>query len=280
MSMNKIVFNVFFCIIFFLVSTVFSQVPQIKGGKTVKSGDNTVDWKGKLMGDKNIKLIATFDPGQKDFVPNSAYAISLNELQWNGNGQNSTKLARFNLTLPPKDFKNYPTYFSGYFQGKEKGGTEYDRWNASELLLFAPDEHTYYNITESQREIVDNNSGVCYNQTKIASDWNQYSVNKINPPLDYLPQKNDRFQNLRKVLSNHVTALAKQAGITNNASQGAYTVVQRSIPQVAWEKKETEKNLQCKGKDSNGNLPNPPCQKMERDYFMITVNVNLGAKIY
>ncbi|MDR2440215.1 MAG: hypothetical protein LBE12_12725 [Planctomycetaceae bacterium] len=278
MKNNIIYFIIIQCVIDFIFATsILAQTPKIKGGKTVVSGNNAVDWQGKLKGEKDTELIATFTPGQKKFVPNSVTALSINERQWQGNLKNSSTLASFKLTLPHQDFKTYNTTFSGYFSGDGKG-TEYDRWNASEMLYYDPTEHTYFNISNDQREISDNESGVSFNKSNDTSQWNNYNINKIKTPLNFTPNKNHVFKDLRNALGNHVTALAPNA---QHPSQGAYLDLSSSVPQfqkIAYKSAET--NQDCKGTDSNGNTPDPPCKKMQRGYIGLKITYDCGAAIY
>ena len=261
--------------------TLLAQTPRLRGGTTVKSGNNPVDWKGKLEGNRDIELIATFSPGAKRFVANSAIGLSINGRQWAGNLRNSSTSAPFRLTLPHGEFKTYNTTFSGYFRGDlggQGGLTVFDRWKASEMLFDNSSEHTYLNITNGSRDIEDKDSGVHFNMNKDTSTWNTYKISKIKPPLNFTPTQNHNFQHLRTALGQHVTAVALNA---KHASQGAYTDVTRGNPhieRVIYQDSET--NLDCNGKDSNGNVPNPACKNMQRVYFGLSITYNCGAEIF
>lgn len=119
---------------------------------SVKKGENSFKWSGKLEIDKASSLSATFTPTKGKFDKYTAVAAPIDDKAWTGNRRNTESEAKFSATFTSASEKAYPTSFDGLFQPEGKGKEnekENLSWSATGLLS-TKGLHDYIEISTKQ----------------------------------------------------------------------------------------------------------------------------------
>lgn len=277
-SKQLLLFFVFLCN---LICISNAEESKIVKSATVDVGDNQIAWE-QLDANKEVTLEVTFlpkntNPSNMFFISKTACGVTLGGLMWVGNYTNTHEKASFKSTLPadPDQFKCYPTLFSGQFAYPKGVGIVINKlpdnsWHVSGALQVSGEEHSFFRITRQKRANV--KSGISVNGKTNLSDFNLKDMVKVEyVTFDHTPKADDTVKDVYdsavKKMSATYSTLAKGNEILT-PSFCVTNVNANSEPgkknQIYFDtiKSEPLENLRCEYKDTQGNGPNPECNRM------------------
>jgi hypothetical protein len=277
-----------------------SESGDVTGGGSVNAGHNSIKWKGRLAGNTNVGVNATFSPaGNKLFVSESAVAASLGtETKWTGNYENTENSATFTTTIKPAEFKKYPTFFTGSFQypksqaEKPRHPSVPPQWLASGVLS-DDGTHSWFKIDDGTRTVSNENSGVSFNNSKDKSEWERKRL-IVNIPITLTSEEVEATLNKDKAIADAAVIqlaekiegfvfaekekVAQQKGINFDAKKdnvAGFTIGLWSAPDITFDLS-TENNCDCPGTPPK----DPACKEMVKMTIFVKITASIESTIY